>query len=308
MSISKRSEKLMDEGLKLFEEGNIKEAITKFEKAVEEDPNNAVAYGNMGKLYRQQGKLGKAFRNLQKVLAITPEDMDAQFELGELLVEKEQYYDAVTYFSGLQRTADPQVADSLNARIDNIMERARIKLESGKLSDNIEELSEFGYHCIEQSMPLIALDVFKKAEKIINDHKDPKPSQEHINLVLIGIAKAYYNNNDDIKALKYLDKAIENDCSVEAYLLLTDIYIEMAVKNGNITNSENIETALKYLDKALEKNHDLPEIYDRRGDIFIIQKKFDQALEAFNKCVELEPEYASDYEIYEKIYKISQNS
>lgn len=311
MSISKRSEKLLDQGLKLFEEGNIDAALEKFQKAAEEDPENAVAHGNMGKLYRQQGKTGKAFRSFQKVLSICPDDMDALFELGELLVEKEHYYEAVSHFSELQRQVDPEMADSLNARIENIMERARIKLESGKLSDNLEELTEFGFHCIEQSMPLIGADVFKKAEKILGANKNEKDNQKWSGTVFLGLAKAYYNNNDDEKALRYLIKGTElSECPVETYLLLTDIYIEKAYLENqeNIEESQNISSALKYIEKALEQNPELPEIYDRKGDILVLLKKFDEAIEAFNKCAELEPEYASDYEIYEKIYKLSQKS
>jgi tetratricopeptide (TPR) repeat protein len=305
MSLSKRSEKFIDDGISLYNSGQIKEAVNAFKKAVDEDPDNPVAHGNLGKLYKQEGRLDPAMKCFRRALEIDPTDLDAQFELGELLVEKEMYYDAVTHFAALMEAVSEEEADSIAARIENIMERARIKLESGMLGTDVEEILEFGYYCIEQGMPSIAVDVFKKGLSLVEKQDGDKTMHANI---LLGMGMAYYHKQMDDKAVKHLEKALALDTSrPEPYIELSDIHLERAMveaENGNMDESEKeLMKAETYLMNSIEKGVvDNPEIYDRIGDIHLVKKEYDEALAAFQKCIDIEPEYASDYGIYEKLF------
>jgi len=305
VSLSKRSEKFIDDGIGFYNSGKVKEAVAAFKKAVDEDPENAVAHGNLGKLYKQEGRLDSAMKCFRKALEIDPTDVDAQFELGEILVEKEMYYDAVTHFSALMETAEVEEADSIAARIENIMERARMKLESGMLGNDVEEILEFGYYCIEQGMPSIALDVFQKGVNLLGEDEAQKIMRANL---LQGMGMAYYNKQQDDKAIKHLEKALDlDDTRPEPYIELSDMFLEKAMyesESGNDGQSEkDLLKAEAFLNQAIEKGiADNPEIYDRIGDIHLVKREYEKAIEAFQKCIDIEPEYASDYGIYEKLF------
>lgn len=309
MTISKRFEKFIDEGISLYEEGKVKEAVAKFKKAVEEDPESPIAYGNLGKLYRQEGKIDSAIKNFRQTLELDPTDVDAQFELGELLVEKEMYFDAVSHFATLRDAIeDEENVASINARIENILERGRIKLESGRLGEDMEELIEYGLYCLEQGMPNIAIDVFEKAAGILSKAEESGENNNTMAQVLYGIGRAYYNKSEDDKAIKYLEKAIALNITIpEPFIELSDILLEKSVaeKRGEGFATKELDESEKYLMAAIEKG--IPgnaEIYDRLGDIASIRGDAAKARQYYEKCIEIEPEYASDYGIYEKLFNL----
>lgn len=62
----------LNAGINQLSAGNLNEAETLFNKAITENPNNAEAFFNRGKVNRQRGKFSEAINDFQKALDINP--------------------------------------------------------------------------------------------------------------------------------------------------------------------------------------------------------------------------------------------
>lgn len=76
-----------EEGLKLKEAGDYKEASKQYEKAVRADASYAEAWSNLGYTYRKQGFFDKAVKAYKKAIALSPNLAEAHEYLGEAYAE-----------------------------------------------------------------------------------------------------------------------------------------------------------------------------------------------------------------------------
>lgn len=76
-----------EEGLKLQEAGNYKEASKKYEKAVKTDTAYAEAWSNLGYTYRKQEYFNKAVKAYKKAIKLSPNLAEAHEYLGEAYAE-----------------------------------------------------------------------------------------------------------------------------------------------------------------------------------------------------------------------------
>ena len=97
-------------GVGYFDQGNYAAAITKFQRAIEADPNDADSYYNLAATYHRQGKIGNQQPMLQQAetyyhlcLDRNPDHRDCYRGLAVLLVEENRADDA---FSLVQRWSE----------------------------------------------------------------------------------------------------------------------------------------------------------------------------------------------------------
>lgn len=64
--------RLVDEGFHLIREGRFAEAETTLRKAIQVNPYNATAHGNLGGVFYRQGKFAEAIPWLEKALELNP--------------------------------------------------------------------------------------------------------------------------------------------------------------------------------------------------------------------------------------------
>jgi Tfp pilus assembly protein PilF len=69
----KRSQQHVDQGGRLFQQGLVDQALQEFHKAIEANPFNATAHGNIGVIYLRRGQAGKAQEWFEQALEIDPE-------------------------------------------------------------------------------------------------------------------------------------------------------------------------------------------------------------------------------------------
>jgi tetratricopeptide (TPR) repeat protein len=85
-------------GTDLVQEGQIDEAITQYEKAVELNPNYVEAQNNLGGALAQKGRLDEAILHCQQALALDPNVPDAHNNLGIALAQKGELAAAILQF------------------------------------------------------------------------------------------------------------------------------------------------------------------------------------------------------------------
>ncbi len=67
-----------DEGIKAYQDSNYVQAIEKFQASLAETPNDVASYYNLGLAYAESKQLGKAIWSFEKVLKLSPADVDAK--------------------------------------------------------------------------------------------------------------------------------------------------------------------------------------------------------------------------------------
>ena len=95
------------------------------------------------------------------------------------------------------------------------------------------------------------------------------------------------------------------------FLLLNQAKIRAVVYNNRGTayfNKEGYDQAIQNYDKAIELNPNFAEAYNNRGNAYEDKGEYDQAIQDYNKAIELDPEnaefYTNNRKLAEKLKKI----
>jgi|GEM_PF-2677387 tetratricopeptide (TPR) repeat protein len=113
--------KLVSDGLNLAKEGKFDEAATVFQAAIQKDPNNNQAYGNLGAAYSALGKYDDAVTASTKAISINPKN--------------EWHLNAAEAYS--QKGDKTQALAQLRAAIDNgFKDRSQLRSFNFKAIEN----------------------------------------------------------------------------------------------------------------------------------------------------------------------------
>jgi protein O-GlcNAc transferase len=85
-------------GCALGEIGQLDEAMTHYQRALEHNPFFALAYCNLGNIYQKKGQIDEAIAHSQRALELNPSFAAAYCNLGSALGEKGQIDEAITHF------------------------------------------------------------------------------------------------------------------------------------------------------------------------------------------------------------------
>jgi tetratricopeptide (TPR) repeat protein len=85
-------------GNALLQNGNVDEAITQFQRALQINPDNAKARYNLGLALFQKGKVDEAIVHYQQALQIKPDYAEARNNLGNALLQKGNADEAIVQF------------------------------------------------------------------------------------------------------------------------------------------------------------------------------------------------------------------
>jgi tetratricopeptide (TPR) repeat protein len=83
------------EAIRLYRENKIDEAIAAIQKALKEDPNDAVAYNALGVIYSQQGDLEKALQQFDKAISLKQPYFKAIYNKFNLLLGEGKLDEAI---------------------------------------------------------------------------------------------------------------------------------------------------------------------------------------------------------------------
>jgi tetratricopeptide (TPR) repeat protein len=86
------------EGLALYEQGRVTEAIAQYQKALKARPDNVEAYCNLGSALAAKGKFDEALVQYRKALMIKPDYAEAHYRMGLALAVKGRQLEAVAEF------------------------------------------------------------------------------------------------------------------------------------------------------------------------------------------------------------------
>ncbi len=98
-------------GLDLQNRGQLNEAISCYQKAVELNPNDFEAYNNLGLAMQCKGEINKAINFYKKALSLNPNLDKTYYNLGIALQEKGQFEEAITYYQKALRLTKEQILE-----------------------------------------------------------------------------------------------------------------------------------------------------------------------------------------------------
>ncbi len=85
-------------GMRYMQQGNLDVALKKLKRALEQDPDLAMAHHYMALLYERYDSTEEAERHFRKALSITPDDPSLKNNYGVFLCGQERYQEAVNIF------------------------------------------------------------------------------------------------------------------------------------------------------------------------------------------------------------------
>jgi tetratricopeptide (TPR) repeat protein len=93
------SVRMMNKGIAAYRGKRTSEAIKLLQQAVDKDPSNQQAFRVLGMIqYQRVADLESGEANLRKAIQLKPDDYDAQYHLGALLMDKKEWRPASSAF------------------------------------------------------------------------------------------------------------------------------------------------------------------------------------------------------------------
>ncbi|MBF0225237.1 MAG: tetratricopeptide repeat protein [Desulfobacterales bacterium] len=217
-------------------------------KAIQLDPSNEDFYIDMGSLFNILNKYDEALNMYQKVVSLNPNRIEAHNNIGIIFRLKSEYNKAIESYK-YAISIEPNYAAAYN----NL---GITYIEIGKFNDAIES--------------------FKMAASL-----NPNFSEA-------------YSNLGDVYS-----KELKWDLALQAY----QKSIKISPNSSEIHNSigvtlkklNKMKKAEKSLKKAIELNPNYVDAYDNLGNVLLVLKKIDEAISCYNKAIEINPNSLSSY-------------
>lgn len=239
-----RRQKFLDNGNKLYDKGEFKQASIYYRRALREDATFADAYYKLGLTSIKLGNWGDAIGSLQRAFTLNPNNTDAGAKLAEIYI--------------VATTQDPKRAKQFALEIKDVSDRL---LQRDPKSFDGLRLAAF--LDLAEGRPGDAIEKYRKAN-------ESKPDQQEVTLPL---AQALLNNNQAAEAEKLALLQIErNKTAAPFYDMLYTMYIK----------SQRAEDAEKIVRRKIE-NIGNPELYLQLAAHYYGSQKRDLMEEALKK-------------------------
>lgn len=255
------------------------QALTQFQKAVEADNKNFVAYTNLGVLQYQLGQTDEALASYKKAISLSPHYAPAQYDLGLYYQSKKDWDNAIQYLNDALSINSHykfahynlgQIYEAQN-KIENAKTEYKLELE---INPNDSNTTDALNKLEKQSDPNAKSLSIDELEKQIQ--KEPNNAD-----LLVQLGVAYGTAGQDSKALEEFQKAVAvSPTLVVAHQNLANAYANQNKFAEAITEYETV-IKLDPKNSDAELNLGVINYYQLHND--------DKAVEHFQKFLELAP-------------------
>jgi tetratricopeptide (TPR) repeat protein len=212
-------------GIQAIDSNNIDQAIERFMKAIDINPNDADSYINLGVCFHKMNNINRAIREYEKALSIEPNNITALKNLALIYYEDGQIHDAIDLYEKILKiepnssNVKKMLANSYR-KIGKISSAIDMYQEHIKTNENDPvALLNLGVSYFENDKLIKAIDIFNKLMKI---------DKKYTNLSLCYLSRIYQKNGQINKALECIRKACLSDTSfVEGFIQYGKVSLEL---------------------------------------------------------------------------------
>lgn len=190
---------LHKEGYKLLRQNKQQEAIEKFNRAIELDPENDKAYCNRGIAYREIGEFDKGIKDIETAIKINPDVPEYYSNLGFAYLNKQEYQKVISQCNkAIELDENCYLAYFNRASAETNIGKNDKALEDVKKGLSISPNDPFGIMVrgianLNKGKTELALKDFNKLQEM-GYHKLP---------LYYYLGKSYDKSGDKKKAIKY---------------------------------------------------------------------------------------------------------
>ena len=276
---------------------NYELALSDYSQAISYDKENPRWYDERANCYIEKGDFTAALKDLDKALDLAQDNPYYYINRADFYKEQKKYELSLKdYATALELSNDPnQSSRALNNRATIYEAQEKFDLAAEEYTRAIEKSPNDPLYYsnrarIYKKQQNYALALTDYTQAISVDKENPRWYDERAN--------CYIEKGDFTAALKDLDKAIA---------LAPDDPVYYNNRAGFYTDYKNdYELALKDYATALKLSTDPAEssrTLNNRATIYEGQEKFDLALEAYTKAIEIYPNYSLYYSNRARIYE-----
>lgn len=323
-----RLNNLFFDALKARLTGNPEKALSFFGEYVKENPGNDAAWFELSSLYFSKNELTRSIECGEKAYLLDPVNTYYSNALAQLYISNSQYNEAQVIYETLYKTnpgnheyalelantlllmdkpADAiKIYDDLESvtgiNEEYSMQKHKIYLALGKDKKALAELENLSaaFPTDTRLLSLLAefyilqgdeekgLVTYRKIEEI-------EPENPYIN---ISLADLYRKKNDFMNATSYLKKGFSNpylDANTKVQIMMT-YYSQTGEYDGMGEDIQELSGILA------EVHPNEPRVLSLRGEMLMMDEKWEEALTTFRKVNELDP---GKYQVWENILRLN---
>ncbi len=254
------------------------EAVTYLEKAKKLSPSQAKIYFELGYADENTDKTDDAITNYKKALELYPEYYSAAQNLGDIYYKKEDYAKALDYYSQYLKSDDADNSYYYKAgwccNDAEKYDEAITYLEKYEPEENDDLAKKYA----ETGYANYKL---KNNEEAVDAYKKALDAKPDYGTALRGLGNVYYDNTEEYDdAIKYFELAIEKDeeNSKDDYYKLGWLY----------NDAEEYDEAIEILLKAVDYDAKDPGNREELGYAYYMKDNYEDALTQLNKAIELD--------------------
>ena len=269
-------------GLEAQQQGDFEQAIQYYDKAINLNPNYAIAYFYRGNAYGNKGELDQAIQDFTKAIDLNPNDAKAYNNRGIAYGTKDDFDLAIQDFTKAI-DLDPNYAKAY-------FYRGIAYSDKGELDQAIQD-----YDKAIDLNPNDAKAYFYRGnaysnkgdfDQAIQDYDKAIELDPQLAEVYNNRGNAYSDKGDFDQATQDYDEAIDlNPNDAKAY------------NNRGVAYSDkgDLDRAIQDYDKAIDLNPNDAKAYNNRGNAYSNKGELDQAIQDFTEAIDLDPNDAIAY-------------
>ncbi len=269
-------------GNQLLDQGDLRQAIACYQKAVASDPDSVDAHTSLGFALKEVGELAAAQTALQRAVELQPDSFDSRYLLGQTCMDSRQYERAAENLEkalALQPTFEPAYGELCHALFQaKAIDRARDIIGNGIQRFPENALFHFflgNLQSFSEDWPK-AMDSYNAALAL-----SPNLVQGHTNLAAVFRATAN---------LEAADRQAQ--CALAIDPASPDVHACVA---ANLDAKGSFAEALASYETALRINADHASSHRGKGKVLLKVGRLDEAVESFNRAIAIEPDSAETY-------------
>jgi tetratricopeptide (TPR) repeat protein len=254
-------------------------AIKDMEIALAVDSLNTGYYLTLADYQMRVGKSGKAKGNLEKCVAIDPENQEATIRLAEIYLYVQQYKESMEWVLKAQKL------NANNARVYFV--KSLIYKETGdtvRAIDNLFTVVEKDPDSYDGYMLLGSLHAAKKDSLALAFFRNALNLKPHDVDAYYNMAMFYQDNGQPDKALKTYHDLLENGDPEYLFAFYNIGYIYMQQK-------QDYSKAIEYFTKSIDLKSNYFQAYHNRGFAYEQKGEYALARQDYQKALDIMPNY-----------------